>query len=323
MLNILCCPKCEGDLTCTATETSSTGKVIEGSLSCENCSNNYPVVRSIPRFVAMENYAASFGYQWNLYKHTQVDHYSKFNHSEERFYAETKWDDNSLRGNWVLDVGCGNGRFVEISSRHECQVVGVDISSAIDAAGELFKDRENVHLIQASIYELPFKKGAFDKVYCIGVIQHTPDPEKSVKTLPKFVKKGGELALTIYERKPWTPLYGKYLVRPLTKRINKKALLLLIKALSPILFPVTEILFRLPLLGRVFKFLIPYANYVDFKGLSIAQRYEWAVLDTFDMLSPAFDGPMNEAEVRACLENVNVMNVKRYPNPGVNVVGVV
>jgi len=34
------------------------------------------------------------------------------------------------------------------------------------------------HLFQASIYELPFAPRQFDKVFCFGVLQHTPDFKK-------------------------------------------------------------------------------------------------------------------------------------------------
>lgn len=321
LLNILRCPSCRTELSCYSSKVNLKGRVVEGNLTCKACSKHYPIVKGIPRFVPMENYAKSFGYQWNLYKYTQVDKFSKNGNSENRFFAETGWTEESMKGKWVLDAGCGNGRFVEICSRTDCEIVGVDISSAIDAAGELFQDKENVHLVQASIYELPFAAAAFDKCYCIGVIQHTPNPKKSIQALPVFVKKGGDIALTIYENKPWTKLYGKYWLRPITKRINKKILLFLIKLLSPILFPVTEILFRVPVLKRIFKFIIPYANYVDMPELSsVKKRYEWAILDTFDMLSPAYDKPMTEKAVRQSLALSEVVEVKRLPNPGVNVI---
>lgn len=321
LLNILRCPSCHTELSCYSTKVNLKGRVVEGKLTCKACAKHYPIVRSIPRFVSMENYAASFGYQWNLYKHTQVDTFSKNASSENRFFAETGWTVETMENNWILDAGCGNGRFVEVASRGACEVVGVDISSAIDAAGELFQDRDNVHLVQASLYELPFAAGVFDKCYCIGVIQHTPNPKKSIEALPIFVKKGGDIALTIYENKPWTKFYGKYLLRPVTKRINKRVLLFLIKLLSPVLFPLTEILFRVPLLKKVFKFIIPYANYVDMPELtSMRKRYEWAILDTFDMLSPAYDKPMTEKAVRQSLELSEVTDIKRLPNPGVNVI---
>lgn len=322
LLEILRCPTCSSRLDCKSDLTNDKGKVIEGKLHCLQCNKNFPIVRSIPRFVPMDNYAASFGYQWNLYKYTQVDKYSKIQSSEKRFISETQWSKDSMRNNWILEAGCGNGRFIDVCSRADCQVVGVDISSAIDAAGDLYKDRPNVHLIQASIYELPFEKGVFDKCYSIGVIQHTPDPKQSIKSLSQLVKSSGQMVLTIYERKPWTLLYSKYLCRLITKRMNKQLLLFIIKLLSPILFPITEVLFRIPVLNRVFKFMIPFANYVEMSDLSIKQRYEWAILDTFDMLSPAYDKPMTETEVRQCLEEVNMKHIKRLPNPGVNVVAV-
>ena len=53
----------------------------------------------------------------------------------------------------------------------------------------------------------------------------------------------------------------------------------------PVLFPITELLFRVPRLGRWFQFAIPVANYVHERQLSMAQRYRWAILDTFDMLA--------------------------------------
>lgn len=320
LLDIMCCPECGSDLRCLSEKLNERGGVIEGKLICDGCQIHYPIIKSIPRFVPAENYATSFGFQWNLYKYTQVDAYSKINSSEARFFAETRWTQAEMKDNWILEAGCGNGRFIEVCSRMGGQVVGVDISTAIDAAGELFKDRSNVHLVQASLYALPFKKAAFDKCYSIGVIQHTPDPKKSVRTLPSLIKKNGKLALTIYERKLWTPLYSKYWFRPLTKRMNKKLLLALIKLSSPILFPLTEVLFRIPLLNKFFKFVIPYANYVNMRELSIKQRYEWAILDTFDMLSPAYDLPMTEAEVRSGLEEEKMRNITRLPNPGVNLI---
>ncbi|MBA3662160.1 MAG: methyltransferase domain-containing protein [Gammaproteobacteria bacterium] len=320
LLEILCCPTCQAKLNYKASQFNSKGHVVEGELLCPKCTKVYPIIRSVPRFISMDNYADSFGYQWNLYKYTQVDRFSKTKQSQQRFYLETGWTKETMQNNWVLEVGCGNGRFLEVSSRSDCQVVGVDMSSAIDAAQELYQDKDNVHLIQASIYELPFREQTFDKCYCIGVIQHTPSPKKSITALQSVVKKNGELALTIYERKPWTLLYGKYLLRPLTTRINKKLLLWSIKIVSPLLFIMTEILFRIPFLGKCFKFIIPYANYVEMTDLSMKQRYEWAILDTFDMLSPAYDSPMTEKEVCQCLELCDIKNITRLPNPGVNVV---
>lgn len=320
LLEILRCPECASEFDCNVEKEDDKGRIITGKLTCQQCNQIYPILRSIPRFIPIENYARSFGYQWNLYKYTQVDQYSHITHSQDRFYSETNWQAEDLKDDWVLDVGCGNGRFLEVVSQTQCQVVGVDLSSAIDAAGELFQDKSNVHLVQASIYKLPFKKPVFDKCYCIGVIQHTPDVQASLRALPQYVKLSGKLAVTIYERKPWTIFYGKYLLRPITKRLNDRTLLTILKILSPLLFTLTEILYRIPVFKKIFTFVIPYANHVGIKALSTKQRYEWAILDTFDMLSPAYDSPMTENEVRNCLAQSGVTNIKRLANPGVNII---
>ena len=321
LLDVLACPKCGAALTCTASEKDATGEVVAGRLDCSKAAHRFSIENSIPRFVERDNYAASFGYQWNRFKSEQLDSANGTNLSAKRFYAETGWTKEWLKGKWILDAGCGAGRFLDIAANSQAQVVGLDISSAIDAARANLAGRDNVHFVQASIYEPPFRTGAFDGCYCIGVVQHTPDPQQTMQVLPRVVCPAGSIAITAYERKRWTLLNAKYLMRPLTKRLNQQTLLSTIKAVMPLLFPLTSLLFRLPLVGRIFMFAIPIANYVNEPELTPRQRYDWAILDTFDMLSPQFDQPRTQAEVEEALSAAGVVKLQRLPNPGVNIVG--
>ncbi|MCC7418330.1 MAG: methyltransferase domain-containing protein [Acidobacteria bacterium] len=321
LLDLLACPDCRDSLELAAAETEG-GDIVTGTLACRGCGRTHPVVGGIPRFVAMENYATSFGYQWNRFRGEQIDAANGTRLSEDRLYGETGWRREWLPGRWILDVGCGAGRFLEVVSREKCRAVGVDLSRAVDAARLTLKDRGNVDLVQASIEALPFKPGAFDLCYCIGVIQHTPSPRRSLAALPAMVKSGGRLAVTIYERRRWTTLNAKYLVRPITRRMNKRALLLAIQALMPLLFPLTEVLFRLPLAGRLFAFAIPVANYVGEARLSIGQRYRWAVLDTFDMLSPEYDRPQTESEAAEALARGGLAGIVRRQAAGLTLAGI-
>ncbi|HEY0432199.1 MAG TPA: methyltransferase domain-containing protein [Pyrinomonadaceae bacterium] len=321
LLEVLACPKCFGELSCIASEVSADGEIVAGKLECRACQKTYPIEDSIPRFVQRENYASSFGYQWNQFKSEQIDSINGTGLSEQRVYSETGWTKQWIEGKWILDAGCGAGRFLEVVSRERCEAVGVDLSNATDAARATLGDRKNVHLVQASIYELPFRSGVFDGCYCIGVIQHTPDPQKTLHSLPRVLKAGGRIAVTIYERKHWTKLNAKYLIRPLTKRMSKKSLLYLIKGLMPILFPITEITFRIPYLNRIFMFAIPVANYVGESKLTLRQRYHWAILDTFDMLSPQYDQPQTFQDAEKPLRSEGVEEITRLQNGGLNLVG--
>jgi SAM-dependent methyltransferase len=175
-------------------------------------------------------------------------------------------------------------------------------------------------LVQASVYELPFRAATFDGCYCIGVVQHTPDPAMSIASIPPLLKPGGRLALTMYERRRFSKLYSKYLVRPVTSRLDPATLLTTIEGAMPVLFPVTEILFRVPVVGRAFRFAIPVANYVEQTKLTTSQRYRWAILDTFDMLSPRYDQPQTLGQVERTLREAAMVEIQRLPNAGLNVV---
>lgn len=322
LLPVLCCPKCSSDLVCEATQINESDKnVVTGNLTCKKCQAKYPIVSGIPRFVSSVNYGNSFGYQWNQFKTEQMDCFNGTRLSEKRFYSETGWTKQWMEGKWILDAGCGAGRFLDIASQSNCEVIGVDISEAVDAAAINLKDRQNVHLIQASIYELPFRSRFFDGCYSIGVIQHTPDPEASIKALPPVLKPNGKIALTIYEKNFFTLLNSKYLIRPIAKQVKPKQLLSAIQFFMPLAFFISEVLFRIPVLGRFFMFVFPVANYVDNPELSWKQRYRWSILDTFDMLSPHYDFPQKQVDVERWLSKSGICEIKRLNNDGLNLIG--
>jgi SAM-dependent methyltransferase len=320
LLDILVCPKCQCDLEWRPSDGGSTPG-LDGELRCRRCPSVYAVRGGVPRFIPSDDYAASFGMQWNRFSATQLDSATGTDLSAARFYSETGWERAWLPGKLVMEGGSGAGRFLEIAGATGATVIGVDMSSAVDAARASLAHLPNVHLVQASLYELPFRPGTFDGCYCIGVIQHTPDPAKALAALPRVLKDGGRVAITAYERKRWTRWHGKYLLRPITRRMPRMLLLRSIQWSMPILFPLTEVLFRLPFLGRVFRFVIPVANYTRERNLTMRERYRWAILDTFDMFSPAFDQPPTEQEVVTALTGAGIANIRRLPNAGLNVVG--
>jgi SAM-dependent methyltransferase len=65
-----------------------------------------------------------------------------------------------LKDKLVLDAGCGVGRFMEVVEKWGGNVVGVDLSFSVDAAFKNLGLKENVHIIQADIFDLPFKEGS-------------------------------------------------------------------------------------------------------------------------------------------------------------------
>ena len=130
-----------------------------------------------------------------------------------------------------------------------------------------------------------------------------------MRLLLNILSTGGKFAFTIYAKRPWTKLFSKYWVRGMLCGIKDEKLLRAVEKIMPLAFPVTDILFRIPALGRLMRFLIPIANYVEKGDLTKKQRYEEAVLDTFDMLSPKFDSPVTVARV---IDTMTICDVDDY-----------
>ena len=259
----------------------------------------FPIVNRIPRFCPAENYSESFEFQWNLFDTTQLDNYSGAQQSTQRFYGETGWDPHELAYLNVLEVGSGAGRFSEVFLRTTTGVLhSVDYSSAVDAnRRNNAAYGERLQLAQASIYELPFADNSFDKVFCLGVLQHTPSFSDSVAALISKARVGGEIVVDFYPIKGWyTKLHSKYLLRPFTKRFPKPLLLKLIRLNISWMLALFDLLYFLRL-GALIRF-IPITDVRGFpRSLTPAQRREWAVMDTFDAFSPEFDNPQRVQDV--------------------------
>jgi hypothetical protein len=95
-------------------------------------------------------------------------------------------------------------------------------------------------------------------------------------------------------------------LRPITKRIDSKKLYRLIERATPVLLPVSEFLSRM--LGRLGPRLLPIVHYPSLR-LSPELARQWAVLDTFDMYSPAHDHPQSLAAVRSWFYTAGFVDV--------------
>lgn len=298
---LLRCPQCGGALLDAPDGTA---------LQCDACDASYDVVRGIPRFVPASNYADSFGFQWNRFARTQLDSTTGTTISRDRFTAFTRFTERDLAGKLVLDVGCGAGRFAEIALSLGAHVVAVDYSNAVDACAANLGPHPRLSLVQADIYHLPFAPGSFDFVYCLGVLQHTPDVAAAFAALPRQLEPGGRLAVDVYPALRLNRLWPKYWLRPLTTRMPRRTLFRWIERLVPILLPVSDALRRVPLTRGKLRYAIPVVNYRGVFRLDDAQLREWAVLDTFDMLAPAFDSPQSADTLRRWFADAAMTDVE-------------
>ena len=287
---IFACPVCEHLL---RLDCSAKG-VPEAQLVCSVCGAFYPVRGGVPRFVLPGNYAQSFGYQWNMHRKTQLDSHTGLPISRRRLFETTQWPEN-LEGQLILEAASGAGRFTEVLAGTGATVYSFDLSLAVDANHENNSHHPNLTLFQADILHIPLAKRAFDKVLCLGALQHTPDPERAFRSLTQYVRPGGQLVIDIYRRNLPALLHWKYVLRPITRRMAPETLYKLVRRGVPPLIPAAAGLRRLA--GRAGARLVPILEYSHL-GLRPELNLEWSVLDTFDMYSPAHDHPKSAAEVQ-------------------------
>ena len=156
---------------------------------------------------------------------------------------------------YVLDVGCGTGRWTKYLSKKVGFIEAVDPSNAIFAADKLLGNIKNVRLSQASIETLPFADESFDFVMSVGVLHHIPDTRKALKDCVKKVKRGGYFYVYLYYDLDRRGLIYKALFK--ISDVVRKVISRLPGKLKHFVCDILAIIFYMPfiLAGRFFNFL--------------------------------------------------------------------
>lgn len=156
-----------------------------------------------------DQHVGSFSEQWDRWATVQVDSkgyrcgYIGCANSANIFMQKTRLARILVHGKTVLDAGCGTGRFSEVAADFGARsVIGVDLSHAVFHAAKLLAGRGDHTFLQASLEELPLPDACVDVAFSIGVLHHTPHPERAVREIARVIKPGGVFAGWVYQRQP-------------------------------------------------------------------------------------------------------------------------
>lgn len=329
LLAILRCPACLESLYVSWREPDKANSIHEGLLRCV-CGEWFPVIESIPRMLlsphreavladhsdfarrhaeklpewrvpSFEGHekvqratALSFGAEWSHFRDVRSDYAWLF----DRYFEGV--DLARYRGLWVLDAGCGMGRWAAYWALAGACVVAVDLGPAVEVAAETLQGHSNAHLVQADLLRLPFAEATFPVVYSMGVLHHLADPEAGFRSVASRVAPGGLLGAYLYyslENRPWFHrllLKGVTLVRRGTVRLPHSALRVLSAALA----------------GALAALFVWPARLLDRLGLARAARnlplsqyapLEWRILynDTVDRFGAPLEARFSREQVRA------------------------
>jgi SAM-dependent methyltransferase len=276
----------------------------------------HPIVQGIPRFVSSDNYAQAFGDQWVRFPKTQLDSHTGIPLSEGRLDRCLRGSLHAVAGKLVLEAGSGAGRFTELLLKYGAIVDSFDFSSAVAANAANNGTHPEVTLVQADIRRIPFARESYDYVLCLGVVQHTPDPEETIASLWSRVRPGGRLVFDHYRwkiRNFLPPPFGVagLVYRWYFLRVPRERQFAAVKRVFDFWFPWIW-RFRD---SRALQFLLsrmtPIVNYYPHFGLRDREMYyEWMLLDTHDAMTDVYKHRRTARDVRGVLERLGAVEIE-------------
>lgn len=117
-----------------------------------------------------------------------------------------------LKGQQILDVGCGGGILADAMARSGAMVTGIDLAAKALRVAQLHAleaQTPNVQYREISVEALAAEQpGSFDAVTCMEMLEHVPDPASVVRACAALVKPGGWVFFSTLNRSPKSFLFA-------------------------------------------------------------------------------------------------------------------
>ena len=247
LLRWLRCPADLGELSLEADTAGEDGHILEGKLLCAQCAQSYKLTGGVPHLLPpqrlqiegddlakLQNQTVErFGFEWRYFQdwgwlpdypdvpEAELKFFGGLmKHTEGAFWSKSLFSREDLQtGNLVLDAGCGNGRFTNQAAQTGAEVIGIDLGWGVFSAFEHTRALPNVHIVRGDLFRLPFADKTFDRIFCIGVLQHTGNAGVAFDSLVRVLQEGGLIVAHAYGRGLWTYELLDKILRSVTIRL--------------------------------------------------------------------------------------------------------
>lgn len=318
-----------------------TKEIIEGKLACDACGNLYPIIKGVPRILAKPLLAESlatyhmdfreryrneftalpimqegrdkkkldtfhaFSYQWTTFV-------SNFDYFRDIFlsFVHPFLGPEDFKDRLVLEVGCGSGRPASVAATFGAEIIGIDLSEAVQTAYSLTQRYPLLHVVQSDAYALPFRP-CFDFVYSVGVIHHLPDPAQALRSILKVLPPGNRLVIWVYGiREIW------YKPVDWMRKITARLPFRMLHGLSILLAILSEIFLLTPY--RILSSIPFTKNLAEKIPGRIYARFPFRenIVGWFDRLGAPVTNYFSKADVENMFKNANFREIKVSTRPG-------
>ena len=108
----------------------------------------------------------------------------------------------NLKNKKILDVGCGGGILSESLALKGAKVKGIDLAEGPLKVAKIREQKSNLGITYEKIEtsKLIKKKEKFDVITCLEMLEHVPDPEKTVKECSELLNDNGDIFFSTINR---------------------------------------------------------------------------------------------------------------------------
>lgn len=126
---------------------------------------------------------------------------SEFSRTRSFFWEELEFIKEYVKhGSSILDIGCGNGRLLDMFRDEEIEYTGIDFSKQLITIAKHERGSKGTFL-QGSALSLPFENNSFHTVFSIAVLHHIPSKEhrrQFVSEAYRVLKPDGICVFTVW-----------------------------------------------------------------------------------------------------------------------------
>lgn len=335
--------------------------VQSGALECEGCKKVFPIINGIPRLLSeslrtevekmgrgdpkndtridsfmdeikpvgqdtelfkqiQKANQSNYGYEWKAFSHS----YNQWEQVYKKSYVheEDEFFDKKLG----LDAGCGMGRYTMVPVTKGAEMIGVDLSNAVEPSFQKSKSVPNFHVIQGDLFNLPFREKQFDFAQSIGVIHITPEPEAALNSIKKHVGPKNKIFLMVYRSFEDDNKFKHYLLkiasqmRKITSRMPSDMLYLFLYLMVPVVliffYIPSLILWHLPN-GKKWSKIFPY-SYEQYKDRRLRDIH----MNLFDRFGNPVERRYNTEEMEGWMNRADFNSYQLEKDEGWNVVAI-
>lgn len=121
-----------------------------------------------------------------------------------------------FRNKDVVDCGCGGGQHINFIAPYANSMLGIDLNT-VEVARKNIRHK-NVRFLEGDLATIKLDR-TYDVTYCIGVLQHTVNPDRTFSNIKTFAKPGGRVIIWCYSKE------GNYLNWTVLEPIKRAILL--------------------------------------------------------------------------------------------------